>query len=220
MKPLVLVIWWWWWGTIETQIFAMMKEIWQLISAKKNTLTIPGHGPAGTVRYTQLLFSTDFCSLATCDVWYSEASLSWVELLHFVHLHIIFITAPRLIPTTVSKAVQQNIITMNRSSPRRRLCSATKDAKEQRTNLPASNRNFSPPKMNFDALSSSERDGCFWCWRFGALCFLFLVQKVKGSWSQFTTVEKSFPSSDFKEANIFTSVIVTFVFYIYDHTTK
>ena len=49
MKPLVLVIWWWWWGTIEMQIFAMMKEIWQLISAKKNTLTIPGHGPAGNV---------------------------------------------------------------------------------------------------------------------------------------------------------------------------
>ena len=216
MKPLVLVIWWWWWGTIETQIFAMMKEIWQLISAKKNTLTIPGHGPAGTVRYTQLLFSTDFCSLATCDVWYSEASLSWVELLHFVHLHIIFTTAPRLIQGSATKYhYYESLFTAAPLVQRNK-----RSAKEQRTNLPASNRNFSPPKMNFDALSSSERDGCFWCWRFGALCFLFLVQKVKGSWSQFTTVEKSFPSSDFKEANIFTSVIVTFVFYIYDHTTK
>ena len=209
MKPLVLVIWWWWWGTIEMQIFAMMKEIWQLISAKKNTLTIPGHGPAGNVwcvifRSITLLGRT----IAFCPPSHNIHHSSQINFHHWIQgnkISFLWIALHR----GGACAAQQK---MPRSSgPTFRLQIGTFRPRD-----PFVSSNW----MDFDALPSSERDGCFWCWRFGALCFLFLVQKVKGSWSQFTTVEKSFPSSDFKEANILTSVIVTFVFYIYDHTTK
>ena len=212
MKPLVLVIWWWWWGTIEMQIFAMMKEIWQLISAKTKYFDNSRPWPwwRGEIHRWQLTGNVWCVIFRTITLL--GPTIAFCPPSHNIH-HSSQINFHHCIQGRLSATKYHYYESLFTAAP---LVQRNKrSAKEQRTNLPASNRNFSPPKMNFDALPSSERYGCFRCRRFGALCFF-----VSGSESQrvlITTVEKAFPSSD---SNILTSVIITFVFDIYDHTTK